>query len=39
MADFRNKIENLPERPRLIHTEMRIGYRFRVDHQKKAQDH
>lgn len=31
IANLRNKIESHPERPRLIHTEMRIGYRFRVD--------
>jgi len=31
IANLRNKIETHPERPRLIHTEMRIGYRFRVD--------
>ena len=33
IANLRNKIETHPERPRLIHTEMRIGYRFRVDQQ------
>ncbi len=31
IANLRNKIESHPERPRLIHTEMRIGYRFRID--------
>ncbi len=31
IANLRNKIETHPERPRLIHTEMRIGYRFKVD--------
>ncbi|HNB20807.1 MAG TPA: response regulator transcription factor [Candidatus Melainabacteria bacterium] len=31
IANLRNKIETHPERPRLIHTEMRIGYRFRID--------
>lgn len=31
IANLRNKIETHPERPKLIHTEMRIGYRFRVD--------
>lgn len=33
IANLRNKIETHPERPRLIHTETRIGYRFRVDQQ------
>jgi two-component system KDP operon response regulator KdpE len=30
MANLRNKIESSPERPRFIHTEPRIGYRFRA---------
>ncbi len=34
IANLRNKIETHPERPRLIHTEMRIGYRFRVDQKE-----
>lgn len=31
VANLRNKIEADPARPRFIHTETRIGYRFRVD--------
>ncbi len=31
MANLRNKIEADPTRPRFIHTETRIGYRFRTD--------
>jgi two-component system KDP operon response regulator KdpE len=31
IANLRNKIEQTPERPKFIHTEPRIGYRFRVD--------
>ncbi len=34
IANLRNKIEETPERPQFIHTEPRIGYRFRAD--KKA---
>lgn len=30
VANLRNKIEDLPERPRFIHTETRVGYRFRT---------
>lgn len=37
IANLRNKIESHPERPRLIHTEMRIGYRFRVDQPEPEQ--
>jgi two-component system KDP operon response regulator KdpE len=31
IANLRNKIEPDPARPRLLHTEPRVGYRFRVD--------
>jgi two-component system KDP operon response regulator KdpE len=31
IANLRNKIEPDPTRPRFLHTEPRIGYRFRVD--------
>ena len=31
IANLRNKIEPDPVRPRFLHTEPRIGYRFRVD--------
>lgn len=31
IANLRNKIEKIPERPRFIHTETRVGYRFRTD--------
>ena len=31
VANLRNKIEEQPERPRFIHTETRVGYRFRTD--------
>jgi len=31
IANLRTKIERQPERPRFIHTETRIGYRFRTD--------
>ncbi len=31
VANLRNKIEADPTRPRFIHTETRIGYRFRTD--------
>ena len=31
IANLRNKIEPNPTRPQFIHTEPRIGYRFRVD--------
>jgi two-component system KDP operon response regulator KdpE len=31
IANLRNKIEREPARPRLLHTEPRIGYRFRAD--------
>ena len=30
IANLRNKIEELPERPRFVHTETRVGYRFRT---------
>lgn len=29
VANLRNKIEDQPERPRFIHTETRVGYKFR----------
>jgi len=31
VANLRTKIEEQPERPRYIHTETRVGYRFRPD--------
>jgi two-component system KDP operon response regulator KdpE len=31
IANLRNKIERNPDRPKFIHTEPRIGYRFRVE--------
>jgi len=31
IANLRNKIEATPERPRFVHTETRVGYRFRTD--------
>ncbi len=31
IANLRNKIEKHPERPKFIHTEPRIGYRFRTE--------
>lgn len=31
IANLRNKIERQPERPRFVHTETRIGYRFRTE--------
>lgn len=31
IANLRNKVEAQPERPRFIHTETRVGYRFRTD--------
>jgi two-component system KDP operon response regulator KdpE len=31
IANLRNKIEEHPERPYFIHTETRVGYRFRTD--------
>lgn len=31
IANLRNKIEERPERPYFIHTETRVGYRFRTD--------
>ena len=31
IANLRNKIEKQPERPKFIHTETRVGYRFRVE--------
>ncbi|MBS2007510.1 MAG: response regulator transcription factor [Cyanobacteria bacterium SZAS TMP-1] len=31
MANLRTKVETRPERPRFIHTETRIGYRFRLE--------
>ncbi len=30
IANLRNKIEKTPERPRFVHTETRVGYRFRT---------
>ncbi len=33
IANLRNKIERIPERPCFIHTETRVGYRFRTDSQ------
>lgn len=33
VANLRNKIEDEPERPRFIHTETRVGYRFRTNEQ------
>lgn len=36
VANLRNKIEADPARPRFIHTETRIGYRFRVNDQEAA---
>jgi len=33
IANLRNKIEEHPERPRFVHTETRVGYRFRIDAQ------
>ncbi len=34
IANLRNKIEEHPERPYYIHTETRVGYRFRTDQQQ-----
>lgn len=31
IANLRNKIEQSPERPKFIHTETRVGYRFKTD--------
>jgi two-component system KDP operon response regulator KdpE len=31
IANLRNKIEKTPERPRFVHTETRVGYRFRTE--------
>lgn len=31
IANLRNKVESTPERPRFIHTETRVGYRFRTE--------
>ena len=31
IANLRNKIEDQPERPKFIHTETRVGYRFKVE--------
>jgi len=31
IANLRNKIEEHPERPRFVHTETRVGYRFRTE--------
>lgn len=33
IANLRNKIEKHPERPQFIHTETRVGYRFRTDQE------
>jgi two-component system KDP operon response regulator KdpE len=33
IANLRNKIEEHPERPRFVHTETRVGYRFRTADQ------
>ncbi|MBS2004611.1 MAG: response regulator transcription factor [Candidatus Obscuribacterales bacterium] len=38
IANLRNKIEEHPERPFYIHTETRVGYRFRTDQQATAND-
>lgn len=38
IANLRNKIEEHPERPFYIHTETRVGYRFRTDQQATADD-
>jgi|LakMenEpi03Aug12_release.lakeMendotaPanAssembly.Ray.scaffolds.fasta_scaffold236349_1 two-component system KDP operon response regulator KdpE len=38
IANLRNKIEAHPERPFYIHTETRVGYRFRTDQQATADD-
>jgi two-component system KDP operon response regulator KdpE len=35
IANLRNKIEADPTRPRFIHTETRIGYRFRAENEKE----
>lgn len=34
VANLRNKIESQPERPRFIHTETRVGYRFQTAGRK-----
>jgi two-component system, OmpR family, KDP operon response regulator KdpE len=36
IANLRNKIEEHPERPYFIHTETRVGYRFRTDQQSET---
>lgn len=38
IANLRNKIELQPEHPALIHTEVRIGYRFRPSMKKTMED-
>lgn len=38
IANLRNKIEEHPERPSFIHTETRVGYRFRTDHASHTSD-
>lgn len=38
IANLRNKIEEHPERPYYIHTETRVGYRFRTDQQATTED-
>ncbi len=38
IANLRNKIEEHPERPFFIHTETRVGYRFRTDQPIGAND-
>jgi two-component system KDP operon response regulator KdpE len=38
IANLRNKIEEHPERPYFIHTETRVGYRFRTDQQSATED-
>jgi len=35
VANLRTKVEERPERPRFIHTETRIGYRFRLETREK----
>jgi len=36
VANLRTKVEERPERPRFIHTETRIGYRFRLETREKS---
>lgn len=38
IANLRNKIEEHPERPYFIHTETRVGYRFRTDQVEHKKD-